>query len=325
MEGLQKLPDIVLKYLKYMAFVKSASPHTLRAYALDLCQAYNLNKSDFFSLTRENFSTKNRVSHESVQPFDPKQIFDQTQLALHKWAKLSLSSRNRKIATLKSFFGWMYSESLIEKDFSHQLHSPKVPRKLPHFLSVDEVIACLKSFIVEPHQQQVEADDLQARQEEVLFLLLYGGGLRISEACTLKWKNISLSERKILVRGKGGKERLISAPRMTFEKLKALKTKSNGEFVFGKAELGTRKGFEWIRCRGVKAQLLKPLNPHALRHSFATHMLSGGSNLRVLQEILGHESLHATEKYTHLDVHHLARTMEATHPLEKKRKQAKFV
>lgn len=317
--GLRKmkteLPEIIVKYLKYMANVKSASPHTLKAYALDLSQAYNLHKFGVLSLKEENFSPEFRVSHPPAPPFNPKQIFGETQKALHQWAKLSHSSRNRKIATLKSFFGWLYDESLIDKDFSHQLHSPKVPRKIPHFLSVDEVLSCLSSFKVEP--------DVKEQQQKVLFLLLYGAGLRISEACALSWRNISFSERQILIHGKGQKERLISAPQVTFDELQKLKKmfpkNALEEFVFGEKPLGTREGFEWIRRRGVAAKLLKPLNPHALRHSFATHMLGSGSNLRVLQKLLGHESLQATEKYTHLGVDHLARVIEATHPLATKR------
>lgn len=311
------LPEIVIKYLKYMENIKSASPHTLKAYALDLSQAYNLHKFEVSDQKRENFSPEFRLSHPTTPAFDSKQIFNETQKALHQWAKLSLSSRNRKIATLKSFFSWLYEESLIDRDYSHQLHTPKVPQKLPHFISVDEILSCLNSFKMEP--------GVDEQQQQVLFLLLYGAGLRISEACSIAWKDISFSERQLLIHGKGQKERLISAPQITFDALKKLKamTHKNSlqDFVFGEKPLGTRKGFEWIRRRGIAANLLKPLNPHALRHSFATHMLGSGSNLRTLQKLLGHESLRATERYTHLSIDHLARVMESTHPLGKKERK----
>ncbi|HWU44604.1 MAG TPA: tyrosine-type recombinase/integrase, partial [Bdellovibrio sp.] len=89
------------------------------------------------------------------------------------------------------------------------------------------------------------------------------------------------------------------------------------EFVFGEEALSQRRAYEMVRQSGVRAGLLKPLHPHALRHSFATHLLSSGANLRTLQELLGHESLQATEKYTHLGIDQLARTMEQLHPLGK--------
>jgi integrase/recombinase XerC/integrase/recombinase XerD len=92
-----------------------------------------------------------------------------------------------------------------------------------------------------------------------------------------------------------------------------------GQYVFGEKPMDTRTGYEIIRQCGARAGLLKPLNPHALRHSFATHMLSSGTNLRVLQELLGHESLTATQKYLHLSMDSLARTMEKNHPLGKQK------
>ena len=105
-------------------------------------------------------------------------------------------------------------------------------------------------------------------------------------------------------------------PPVSFEVLNAWKKKSfNNEYVFGETALNPRTAYEMIRQSGARAGLLQPLHPHALRHSFATHLLSSGANLRTLQELLGHESLTATEKYTHLGIDQLARTMERVHPL----------
>jgi len=112
-------------------------------------------------------------------------------------------------------------------------------------------------------------------------------------------------------------------PDLGIEILKKLKKLTDDDFVFGIEPLNPRVAYEWVRTRGAKAMLMKPLHPHALRHSFATHLLSSGANLRTLQELLGHESLQATEKYTHLGIDQLARTMEMHHPLNMTEKRKK--
>jgi integrase/recombinase XerC/integrase/recombinase XerD len=159
---------------------------------------------------------------------------------------------------------------------------------------------------------------LRAELEPVvraMILLLYGGGLRISEACSLRWSDMEMAgERSLRVAGKGGRQRVVTVPELTWSALQALP--HEGRFVFGgECELSSRKAYEWVRQAGARAGLLKPLHPHALRHSYATHLLSSGADLRVLQELLGHRSLAATQKYTHLSLDHLARAMEKHHPL----------
>ncbi|HRO67853.1 MAG TPA: tyrosine-type recombinase/integrase, partial [Pseudobdellovibrionaceae bacterium] len=207
-----------------------------------------------------------------------------------------------------------HAEGWTEGDLSNRLTAPKIPHRLPHYISVDEVTAVLKSF--------PEKASLVEQRKKVLFLLLYGGGLRVSEACRLKWT--SFSERLARVLGKGGKERLIPLPHLTLSELYKLRSLSEGsEFVFGDSPLHPRKAYDWIRSGGRQAGLLNDLHPHALRHSFATHLLGQGANLRTLQELLGHESLRATERYTHLGIDQLARTLENAHPLgEKKQKKS---
>ena len=287
------LQNSALKYLKYMEFVKSSSPLTLRAYRTDLEQAFGQNI-------------------DSGTSFSEPEILNLIRKALHSWAPLSLASRNRKAATLKSFFGWVYQERLSERDLSSQIVCPKVPKKLPHFLSVDEALAVLSSF-------EANSQSLHSLREKTLFLLLYGGGLRISEACQLRWKDVHFQTRSLRLIGKGRKERVVILPGMAIGVLKYLQDLQREEFVFGGTQaLSPRVAYDWIRTRGAKALLMKPLHPHALRHSFATHLLSSGANLRTLQELLGHESLQATEKYTHLGVDQLARTLEKFHPLSKK-------
>ena len=164
--------------------------------------------------------------------------------------------------------------------------------------------------------------ELSMRAETAaLFFLLYGGGLRVSEACRLKAKDVDWEARVVKIMGKGGKERLAALPPQAFQHLRPLRG-GGGPYLFGAKPLPERKAYDMIRNLGRRAGLLKPLHPHALRHSFATHLLSGGADLRVLQELLGHKTLAATEKYTHLDLDQLARTLEARHPLYQKGQKA---
>lgn len=287
------LNENIDKYMKYMTFIRSASPLTIKHYTLDLQQAFELDKN----------------SRSAKNSWTEAELLTSVRLAFNRWAQLSLASRNRKAATLKSFFSWAFDEELTGRDLSMQVTCPKVPKKIPHFLSVDEALAVLKTFD--------QKNEIPVR-EKVLFLLLYGGGLRISEACNLKWSSVHIEQKILRVMGKGSKERVIALPSLTMAVLLRWKKESAfDEYVFGEAPLNQRTAYEMVRQSGIRAGLLKPLHPHALRHSFATHLLSSGANLRTLQELLGHESLQATEKYTHLGIDQLARTMERLHPLGK--------
>lgn len=284
------------KFLKHLENIESCSPLTLKAYRLDLAQAFP-NSAD--PVKKTELLSEADLLHRARQ-------------ALLGWGPLSMASRNRKSATLKSFFGYLFEKEVIEKDLAAQIHSPKVPKKIPHFMSVDEVIAVLQSF---------DRDTDSNPHEKLLFLILYGSGLRISEACALEWRHVDLSQRVLRVRGKGNKERLVAIPKSVAELLK--NTRKEADSLWGAGGLSSRKAYDWIRNRGIKAGLLRPIHPHALRHSFATHLLASGANLRTLQELLGHESLQATEKYTHLGVDQLARTLESHHPFGSNQKLKK--
>jgi integrase/recombinase XerC/integrase/recombinase XerD len=301
--GSLELREITSKFLKYLENVESCSLLTIKAYSLDLEQA--------FPILSEHIKKPHHISES--------ELLSQARKALVGWGDLSPATRNRKSATLKSFFGYLFREGLIERDLASQVHSPKVPKKIPNFISVDEIIAVLRSF----EQDSEKSESKKNEQEKLLFLLLYGAGLRISEACALQWKNMDLRQRVLRIRGKGEKERLVAIPKNLAELLEKAHRNSHEDFVWGAEPLNQRKAYEWIRSRGVKAGLMRPIHPHALRHSFATHLLASGANLRTLQELLGHESLTATEKYTHLGVDQLARTLESHHPFGGKKKESR--
>ncbi len=272
-------------FLKYMENIKSASPHTLRSYRNDLILVMaNIPK---------NLTERDLLSHIRIH---------QT-----SWSHLSVATRNRKAASLKSFFNWLYEAGKISKEISPQITCPKVPQKIPHFLSPDEAISVLKSYPTEMKLKELK--------DKTLFCLLYGSGLRVSEACALTWANVDFKGRRLHVTRKGQKDQWVPMPQLTTEVLIKLKSSEEEKYVFGTKALHTRAAYEIVRQRGVIAKLMKPLHPHALRHSFATHLLTSGADLRALQELLGHTSLAATQKYTHITTHELARMMESHHPL----------
>lgn len=294
-----KVAEIIDNYLKYQENIKSASPLTLKAYRMDLNQAFG----DKLNLV---------CSYE--------ELWGHVRPILSRWGNLSLASRNRKIATLKSLFGWLYERKHLDTNYSSQLICPKVPKKIPHFLSVDEVISVMDHINRGLKLAHDEPEKLiKIKRQKALFLLLYGGGLRISEACNVKWSDINFKEKRILILGKGHKERYVALPAFSMVFLKDLHAEKNNNevYVFGVKALHTRIGYGYIRELGAGAGLMTSIHPHSLRHSYATHMLASGANLRTLQNLLGHESLQATEKYTHLSVDHLARLVEQTHPLKK--------
>jgi integrase/recombinase XerC/integrase/recombinase XerD len=277
-----KIQENAAKFLNSLESIEAASPLTVKSYKKDLEQAFSFS-----------------VDEKSTRTLSEEELLNTARKAMIKWKNLSPASRNRKGATLKSFFNYLHRQKLTERRLSSLIVSPKVPKKLPNYMSVDEAVAALKAA-TEP-------------EERLLFLLMYGGGLRVSEACSLKWSQVDLSSHTLRILGKGNKERLAALPATVIKVLS--KTKRKGDFVWGAEAFNTRTAYDVIRKIGIKAGLMRPLHPHALRHSFATHLLSSGANLRTLQELLGHTSLTATEKYTHLSIDQLARTMSKHHPL----------
>lgn len=306
------LPQLSCNYLNFQMFAKTASPHTAKAYANDLNQFLEpINDRPIILRDGKWHLEKEKKTTHSTTTYSKPQFNDLLRKVQSRWARYSLSSRNRKYACLKSFFKWLHIEGILIEDLSAQITCPRVPEKIPHFLSLDEALALVQSLTI---------SKLKNRDRDLAFImLLYGAGLRVSEACGLRWENINFNERALTVQGKGGRERRVALLGLVVESLRRLKTCSQSEFVFTlernvEASLNPRMAYELVRKAGVNAQLLKPLHPHALRHSFATHMLSSGSDLRVLQELLGHQSLLATQKYLHLSIENLSRTMETHHP-----------
>lgn len=294
-----------------MVDTKNVSQHTLKAYKTDLY--------DIFKIKKQKKEPICPSRPKPILPFKNKKHFKQSiqtfiKTGLTRHFELAPSSRNRKMACARSFVKWLNEKDHIDEDFSFLFKTVKTAQKIPSFLSVDEIYTILEMF-------KKEKENPNTNRDEALFFLLYGGGLRVSEACAIKSKDIDSFNQTVKVKGKGNKERLICLPKQAFYSvLEFCKSYPYQRFLFGNQPLPTRKAYDIIKTIGVKAGLLQPLHPHALRHSFATHMLTGGTDLRVLQELLGHKSLAATQKYTHLDLNHLSATLEKRHPLYKKSK-----
>ncbi len=317
-----KIRQLIYKYLKYMEFNKISSSHTIKAYRIDLRQFFISDTPAFLSflLTKQKglFSD---LSHSEaafsgisdLNSYDPELLSEllekRIKRSFKKWAKLSPATRNRKYACVKSFLKWLFMKDFIDKDLQAQIRLPSLPHRLPYYLSVDEAL-CLVQTVLKKVRNHHKEDDYR---DLILILLLYGGGLRVSEACGLSWEQVDFQQGVLRIKGKGGKQRLCVVPELALIQLKRYKRRTGPVF---KSPFSVRKAYDRVRYWGKAAGLSKPLSPHVLRHSFATHLLNSGSDLRSLQELLGHESLSSTQKYTHLQMSHLAQLLETRHPLK---------
>ena len=216
----------------------------------------------------------------------------------------------RKLSALRTFSRFCHRQGFTKEAFTRGLRSPKAPKRLPHFLHVDEVPRLISA-----------TEDLQQR---CFFELVYGSGLRISEALQLTWLDLRLeSSSWVRVRGKGGKTREVPLSRYCVESLKALCKERSAEkdqnLFLGKGgkPLQPAQARRWLKRLLLAANIQNKATVHGLRHSFATHLLDSGADLRVIQELLGHSSINTTQRYTHVSLDHLRRVLDQCHPRAK--------
>lgn len=298
---LKSLPEMIDMYLYSLENHRHYSPHTLRAYRADFISCYKNNHESFTIKSAENW----------LKVFKAEQV---------RWGHLKPRTRNRKGASIKGFFSWLFKEGYTERDLSTEIYLTKVPeRRVPRFLSPEEALVVLQFLEKESQEDQAKLSHL------ILFVLLYGGGLRIAEAAELKRQHVLHAGREIIVAGKGGKERKIYLPLRAAELVFAFLSSQPEPpqqqqkprlYIWGEKPLSTRQGWQIIRDAGVRAGLTVPIHPHALRHSYATHLLSSGASIRQIQKLLGHSSLGTTEKYTHLSVSELSRVINKHGPVK---------
>ena len=237
---------------------------------------------------------------------------------------LDLKERNyaaatiaRKVAAARSFFGFMVAEGIIKADPTENMSSPGVGKALPRPISISQVRSLL--------EQPARLSTSEARRDKAMLELLYASGMRISELVSLNQGDVDMDGGYVRCFGKGHKERIIpiheQAARMVREyteevRPKLLRNKSEQAlFLNPRGERLTRQGF-WQKLKEYArtANLDTKISPHTLRHSFATHMLNGGADLRSLQELLGHANISTTQVYTHLTTEHIRSTYEKAHP-----------
>jgi len=210
----------------------------------------------------------------------------------------------------RSFFRYLAREGEVAINPATGLRSPRVKRKLPEVLDADEMTALV----------EVPGDDAEAVRDRALFELLYSSGLRVSELCGVRWRDLDMSEGLLRVTGKGSKTRIVPVGSKALEALEALKSKDmpdEGD------PLVRGRGGKPLTPNGVRARLKKRARqqgvwkrvyPHLLRHSCASHLLESSGDLRAVQELLGHADIGTTQIYTHLDFQHLAKVYDAAHP-----------
>lgn len=231
--------------------------------------------------------------------------------------KKTATTQARRLSGLKSFFNYLIFESYRENNPADLFEAPKLGRKLPEVLTVKEIEQLL---------EQIDLSHPQGHRNRAIIETLYGSGLRVSELVELTLSNVFFKENIIRVFGKGGKHRLVPMGayakkylEIYIDEIRALqKIDSKSEDVVflnrnGK-KLTRMMIFTIIKALLPKANIKKNISPHSFRHSFATHLLENGADLRTIQTLLGHESITTTEIYTHLDTKHLKKTLERYHP-----------
>jgi integrase/recombinase XerC len=289
------MKDYIDKFIRYLDLEKGASSHTLRAYRKDL----------------REFSESVKCEPNNIDIIDLRGfIAGQIQKGLNK------TTVSRRLSSIRSFFKFLYREGYMKTNPAKLVSNPKVPKLLPRFLSVDDVF----SLVEKPEG----IGFLPARNRAVLELL-YSSGLRVSELSGINTDDIHIKECLIKIKGKGKKERIVPIGSKAIDAMKSyiiermlLKSKERALFLNRVGKRLTERGVRRIVVKYARAiGIHGRIGPHTLRHSFASHLLQGGADLRVIQELLGHASLSTTQKYTHLDITHLMDVYDKAHPLAK--------
>lgn len=283
---------IISDYSNYLSIERAMSPNTVASYTSDV--------KEFFAAV----------------PVEPAHVAsDDIVDYLSKREDISKRSQARMLSSLNSFFSWLILEGDRKDNPVDAVDSPKLGRYLPEVLSEDEVNAIMES---------VDLTTWTGRRDRAILEVLYGCGLRVSEAVNLKISFVYLDENFVRVVGKGNKERIVPLGNMAVEALKnylAVRPETYSseydDFVFlnkfGKS-LSRISMFNMVKKQAMLAGIRKEISPHTFRHSFATHLIEHGADLRVVQEMLGHESILTTEIYTHIDSSTWQRNILSHHP-----------
>lgn len=286
-------------FIQYLQSERNASPHTLEAYRRDLDQ--------FSSFIRDQIDpslTIQQITHLHIRRY---------LASVHK--ELARSSIGRKLAAIRSLFRFLLRRGFLAKNPAELVSTPKKEKKLPFHLNVDDVTSLVEA--------PKEPDTLSVRDRAILETL-YSSGLRVSELTGLNVGGIDSGRGSVRVLGKGGKERIVplgsKAAAALADYLDARGNPAPEAPLFINARGGrlTRRSVARIVDRYLRhLTTMKKASPHTLRHTFATHLLEGGADLRAIQEMLGHASLSTTQKYTHVSIDRLLEVYDKAHPKAK--------
>ena len=276
------------EFLSYLGAEKGLSINTLHAYARDVRM--------LFKFLERDFPTKDRIL-DFLKEMKEK-----------KYADASLC---RLLVSLKMFFRYLKREKMISEDPTLHLESPKFWQLIPEVLTVNEVSQLLK---------MPEVDSELGARDKAILDILYASGLRVSEVCQLNLFDVA--DDHVRVKGKGGKERIVPIAKIAISSLDyylaRFRQDSEKEAALFLSSKGRRidRFTIWTRIKhyAKKAGIVKNISPHTLRHSFATHLLENGADLRVIQEMLGHASIGTTDRYTHISHKHLHDAFSKFHP-----------
>ncbi len=289
--------DALRLFLEYLAVEKGLSANTIQSYARDVRKLVDVLKTRKIPI--------HRVSEETLVGF------------IHRESQAGLSARSlaRLISALRSFFRFLILSGFLKKDATSQLTTPSTWLALPKFLTVAEAETLLQS----PDEKKAHG-----LRDRAMLEVLYGSGLRVSELAALKPAEINLEEGFLVCRGKGGKERIVPLGRSACDAIKRylaearpLADRGAREelFLTRRGRPFTRQGvWKLLRQHAVQAGLGAKISPHVLRHSFATHLLERGADLRSVQLMLGHSQITTTQIYTHVSRERLRRVYDKFHP-----------
>ena len=302
------LADACDLYLKYLEHERRASKNTVEAYGRDIGEFTS------FLTTRDLSGDIGSIDASSIRSY-----------LAELYKKNKASSIARKLAALRGMFRFLKKRGLATENPASAVHTPRVKRGLPVFLSVDEAVRMTEA---EP------VDEAIAKRDDAVVEVLYGGGLRVGELCSLDIDSVDLDEGTARVKGKGGKERIVPIGSAAVQAVgryleirdrvasKGRVTDKSALFLGRRGgRLSSRVVQRMVRARGLMIGARERVHPHALRHSCATHLLDAGAGLRMIQELLGHTSLSTTQRYTHVSIEGLMKVYDDSHPLARRSKE----
>ncbi|MEE9199541.1 MAG: tyrosine recombinase XerC [Dehalococcoidia bacterium] len=301
----------LLRFIQHLQWERHLSHYTARNYETDL-------KPFFEFLEAEDIQDLGSVDRHLLRRYVA-WLAQERPVPLSKGAIRQgheMRSVARKISVLRSFYRYLVREKVVDSNPVSRISLPKLDRKLPSFLSRQEA-----SKLVEAPDREVPL----ALRDRALLELLYAAGLRVSEVVGLDVDDVDLHAREMRVLGKGSKERLALMGRPALEALERYLSHGRGKLIDGRrttalflnrygGRLSVRSVQNLVRRYALRAGIVQQVHPHTLRHSFATHLLDGGADLRVVQELLGHESLSTTQIYTHMTIAETKKSYLKAHP-----------